>query len=195
MNTARFPATVLPLILITVLAAPALADAETPAPSEGAEIDPDISQIHGQLVPVGKHNEYRYSYPRTNVSTNPIGLLMGFYSLSLSHARTDHVVLRGDGWYYEGDDYSGSAYQVSFNAPIYFRRAYQGFFIEPGVTLRENGSDAYFGPHVLAGWHWRWDSGLNTAFAFGVGRKLGESNDAFGERSFGAGYWYVGYAF
>ncbi len=196
MNTHRIHALSLPLVLTAALAAPAAAE-ERQAPAEAPELDPDVSHIGGQLVPVGKHNEYRYSFPRANVATNPIGLLADLYSVSGSLAVSEMVALRGDVAVTNFSDNDQLGYQITANAAIYFRQMYQGFYLEPGLTLRRGERDTSsktFGPHVLAGWHWRWDSGLNTSLAFGLGREIG-SDSEFDDDIFAAGYWYVGYAF
>jgi hypothetical protein len=196
--------TLFALVALTASAGSALA--EEPAassPASSVENDPNVSQIHGQLVPVGEHNEYQYAFRRFNLSINPIGALVGLYSGSASVALGDNVALRVDGTYY--DDPTGSEHisQLGVSAPIYLRRTYQGAFVEPGFIVRKTGHDGStiekeeMGPEVLIGWHWTWDSGLNAAIAFGAGRNLHEREDGFDNQDpvFVDGYLRVGYAF
>jgi hypothetical protein len=184
------------LILTATLATPALASDRDEATERGSSLDPDISHIEGQLVPVGRHNEYRYSFPRWNVASNPLLWLTDIYGISLSHAVSDHIALRGDVTVTNFSEADRVGYQLSANAPIYFRRAYQGLYLEPGVTIRRGDSSrsrTTFGPHVLAGWHWIWDSGLNASVAFGLGRDL--NAERFDSDIFPAGYLNFGFAF
>jgi hypothetical protein len=101
-------------------------------------------------------------------------------------------------------------YELGVGVPIYFRRTYQGVFLEPGIILRRSWSDyddyddspdTEAGPQILVGWHWTWDSGLNVAAAIGAGRDIAgcqseceyyEEND---EEPFVNGYLRFGYAF
>ncbi len=130
--------------------------------------------------------------------------MLGFYSGSLSHAITDNVVLRGDVTVFSS--YEEDEGFVEFNAtvPIYFRRAYQGPFVEPGVMLREWGyGDTTAGPQVMVGWHWTYDSGWNMSFALGGGRDFSgeDSPDSYEgayeneDEPFFNGYFRIGYAF
>jgi len=175
--------------------------------------DPDVSNIHGQLVPVGDQNQYRYSFRRWNLSTNPLGMVVGFYGVSLSRAVHNNVALKGDVTFLAPVDSDDTGIELSLTAPIYLRRAYQGPFIEPGVLVRRiwSESDGMYGqasttssqevgPQVLAGWHWSWDSGLNLALALGVGRNLAHEDEAPGEHHDDSplmvnGYMRVGYSF
>jgi hypothetical protein len=170
-------------------------------PPAGGDGD-DVSHIQGTPVPVGDHNQYYYRFRRTNISTNPVGWMLGIYGLSLSYGLSNHLALRGDVNYfsYVGDDSTG--FEVGAGLPIYFRRTYSGVFLEPGFILREfdetYGDNTTFGPQVLAGWHWMWDSGLNLAIAFGVGRNWSQrdtESDYDDEEPFVNGYLRFGYAF
>lgn len=196
------------LAVSAVSAAAATAQAQpSPAPVQAAEVNAqnranDISTINGQLVEVGGHNRYRFSHPRWNVSTNPIGLMLGYYGASLSYAITDHVALRGDVNYYDPVDSDTTGTELGIGAPIYFKKMYSGMFLEPGAIIRtesSGGSDSStVGPQVLLGYHWIWDSGFNAAAAFGFGRNWNtDQSDEFAEDDelFVNGYLRIGYAF
>lgn len=173
----------------------------TPSSTDELNDDSNLSQINGTPVPVGTHNEYYYSFRRWNVSSNPLGWMIGSYGVSASYGITDNVALRGDMNYFRptgGDD----GFEIGVGAPIYFRRTYTGVFLEPGLIVRRFGDDGWSettaGPQMLAGWHWIWDSGLNVAVAAGVGRNWSTDDDAnhYGDDElFANGYLRFGYAF
>jgi hypothetical protein len=172
------------------IALPAAAE-ETAAKGE---VDPDISQINGHPVPVGDHNQYRYSYKKVNIATNPLGLVLGNFALSASFAVHPNVALRADANIYT---WLGSGHELGLGVPLYLRRVYQGPFVEPGFVVQRRdvgffGDYSQMGPQVLLGWHWSWDSGFNLAIAGGLGRNLGGSE---GGDIFPNGYLRVGYAF
>jgi len=203
----------IPMIaFLAVSAAAATAQAQpspspAPTPMRPAEVDAqnradDISTLNGQLVEVGGHNRYRFSHKTWNVSTNPIGLMLGYYGASLSYAVTDNIALRGDLNYYAPVESDATGSEIGIGAPIYFRKMYSGMFIEPGAIVRTETSDgstsSTVGPQVLLGYHWIWDSGFNAAAAFGVGRNWNTDNsDEFAEDEelFVNGYLRIGYAF
>lgn len=185
---------------MTATAGTALAQPSTVPTSEPPR--QGLSHIDGQPIKVGEHNEYYYEFKRTNVSANPLGWMIGIYGVSVSHAVSEHIALKGDVTIYNIVDTDTSGIEFSAALPIYFRRAYQGAFLEPGLMMRSFSDDdedyhsssdpsVTFGPQVLFGWHWTWDSGLNVAAAAGVGRDL-DDNDA---EPFFNGYFRVGYAF
>src|SRR5262249_33073201 len=97
---------------------------------------PQVSQINGQLVPVGQHNEYYYTFKRWNVSPSPVGWILGIYGASLSYGLSDNFALRGDISYFHPIDTDFTGLQMSISLPIYFRRTYQGIFLEPGLIVR-----------------------------------------------------------
>ena len=185
-----------------------------PAPAPPASQPPpaggdgsDLSHIHGQPIPVGDHNQYYYRFRRTNLSTNPLGWIFGIYGGSLSYGISDHLAVRGDVNYFDpvGDD-DIKGFELGVGLPIYFRRTYSGLFLEPGAIVRtfsdsgvDGGDDnSTFGPQVLVGWHWMWDSGLNFAIAFGAGRNFSRKDtesDYDDEEVFPNGYLRFGYAF
>jgi hypothetical protein len=207
------------LVALTASAASAAAQ-EAPAPAapapaaapatDSAANDANVSQIHGQLVPVGDHNQYTYDFKRWNVSTNPIGLIVGSYGASLSYGVSQNIALRGDVNYFAPVDSDVKGFELGVGAPIYLRRTYQGAFVEPGLIVRqfdieanaETGTAAEsattFGPQVLLGWHWSWDSGLNIAVALGMGRNFSSSdstNEEVDQKLFANGYLRIGYEF
>jgi len=187
----------------SVLTASTAALAQDAAP--GATSEPargKVSEINGTPIPVGSHNEYYYDIKRTNISTNPVGWVLGSYGLSASYAFTDNLAVRGDVNYYAPPGEELTGFEFGAGLPVYFRRAYQGPFLEPGVIVRsfddnEDGASAdsvtTFGPQVLAGWAWMWDSGLNISVAVGAGRNF--SNDDEHDEVFANGYLRFGYAF
>jgi hypothetical protein len=174
----------------------------------------DVCHINGQLVPCGESNTYVKKVRKTNISTNPIGLLLGDYTIAVSEAISNHVAIRGELDYLSPIDSEYTATELDISAPIYLRRTYQGAFVEPGVVIRHS-DDGYcsdgaysstsgctdshktVGPEMLLGWHWTWDSGLNVAIAGGVGRNLTASSDEYSsdDKVFANGYLKVGYAF
>lgn len=165
----------------------------------------DVSQINGQLVAVGDHNRYRDSYRKINISTNPVGMVVGLFGVSASYAVHQNVALRADFNYYApvGEDERGV--EVGVGLPIYFRKVYSGLFLEPGLMMRQisdefsDSDTTQFGPQVLVGKHWYWDSGLNLAVAGGLGRNFNtnDENEEFAEDEevFFNGYVRFGYAF
>jgi len=167
----------------------------------------DVSHINGQLVPVGEHSAYLYKVKKTNISTNPISWMFGLFGVSVSHAISDNVAIRGDVNIASFEYQSG--YEIGASLPIYFRRVYSGPFIEPGIIargLRSNesmcdfdcNSESMVGPEVMFGWHWTFDSGLNVAAAIGAARNMKRTTDEFGssgDEVQPAGYFRVGYAF
>lgn len=170
----------------------------------------EVSHINGTLVKVGEKQDYILRYRKTNISTNPIGWMLGFYGVSVSHAVSQNVAIRGDAniFSFEGSD----GYEIGASLPIYFRRVYSGPFIEPGFVMRGSKSkycdssygdcsmDTFAGPEMLFGWHWSFDSGLNVAAAFGAARDLNAENDNGYDYDSGpevepVGYFRIGYAF
>jgi hypothetical protein len=160
-------------------------------------------------------------FRKTSVATNPIGWIAGFYGVSVSHALSDNIAIRGDVNYINPiEDESTELWEVGVGMPLYLKRTFQGPFLEPGVIVRssrETEYDGYVdsagnwhernreytettaGPQVLFGWHWTWDSGFNLAMAAGAGRNITESSneDSYDgdEELFVNGYFRVGYAF
>ena len=146
--------------------------------------DANVSTMKGQLVEVGDRNRYHYNAPTFNLGVNPFGLMTGIYSFDASYALGSVANIRGDFTFNEED----STWEASIGSQIYFKKMYSGIYLEPGVLRREEGN--IFGPQVLLGKTWFWDSGMNVSLAAGVGRNLNEKDDVFGN-----GYLRVGYAF
>ncbi len=55
-----------------------------------------LSHINDLPVKVGEHSDYYYDYKKFNISTNPVGLLLGFVGISASVALSSHIALRGE---------------------------------------------------------------------------------------------------
>ena len=203
------------------LVAPVIAPVIAPAAATPANAAPhneawsNVSHINGQLVKVGERGEYLVSFKKTNISTNPIGWIFGFYGISASTAVSNNIAIRGDVNVVSIDHGYVTGYEVGGSAPIYFKRVYQGPFLEPGIIVRSltsgNGCDTansgglggssdcgntrtLVGPEVLFGWHWTFDSGLNVAMAIGAARNLGGDKMSSADIQ-PAGYFRVGYAF
>lgn len=173
-------------------APPTMVPAALPAPQ--TDDWRNVSHINGQVVKVGERGDYLYDNGKhTNVSSNPIGWMFGFYGLSISHAVHPNVAIRGDVNIYRVDGSDG--HEVGVSAPIYFRRAFQGPFLEPGVVSRgfEHSGRETVGPEMMFGWHWSFDSGLNVAMALGALRDLNSSSRSIDAEP--TGYFRVGYAF
>jgi hypothetical protein len=191
-------------------------DAPAPAAAPMTNDWSEVSHINGQLVPVGERHEYlKAQQKHFNISTNPIGWLVGFYGITVQGAVTDNITLRGNVEFLDYDFLGHtSGTQLEVGAPIYLRRAFDGPFIEPGYLYEDtmdtpwdlfgDGDSApvahhFQGPQILAGWHWTFDSGLNFAVAFGAARNLSEQMDGDGEYASDeprpVGYMRVGYAF
>jgi hypothetical protein len=175
-----------------------------PVPVPPSSTQSGTSKIEGQLVPVGEHNRYEYEYKRVNLTTNPLGYIFGSYGASVGYAVHSNLALRVDANYFDPVDGNVQGYEFGVGAPIYFRKVYSGLFLEPGFSTRffesETSSESarIYGPQVLIGWHWYWDSGLNAALAAGFGRNWTENgSDEFEDYNdiFPAGYLRFGYAF
>jgi hypothetical protein len=162
----------------------------------------NVSHINGQIVKVGERSDYLIDFKKTNISSNPIGWMLGFYGLSVSHAVSQNIAIRADGNIFDFDDDGG--YEVGLTLPIYFKRVYQGPFLEGGVMVRSINDDdcdwdnncmdtTKIGPQVMFGWHWTFDSGMNVAAAFGAFRPMNE--DKTRDDVEPAGYFRIGYAY
>lgn len=167
-----------------------------------------VSHINGTLVKVGERSDYLLRYRKTNISSNPLGWMVGFYGLSASYAVNANIAIRGDANIFSNDDFDG--YELGLSAPIYLKRMYSGPFIEPGIITRSitdknsycdtaysggsscmGDTSTMVGPEMLVGWHSTFDSGFNVAAAFGIARNLRSENNDIEP----AGYFRVGYAY
>jgi len=183
----------------------AFAQSQEPVPVEHAPpTQAATSTMQGQLVKVGERNNYEYDFKRVNISTNPLGFIFGSYGAAISYAPTSIVAVRLDANYFAPPSIGVKGLEVGIGAPIYFKKMYNGLFLEPGVTYRrvtDDDSDAsanVVGPSVSLGYHWYWDSGLNASMAFGAGRNFANNDDdAFSDLNdvFATGYLRFGYAF
>ncbi len=195
------------LTALLLTAATGIASAQ-PSQTTPAAPDPNpaptgpLSHINGTPVKVGEHREYYYGYKPVNISANPLGWIIGIYGVSGSYALNNRVAIRGDVTVYSPVDDDDEGFELNVSAPIYFRHMYSGFFLEPGIMLREyknspeDDGETTFGPMVLAGWHHTWDSGLNVSYAFGLGRDLSSDDNKFDDdEPFVNGYFRVGYNF
>ena len=174
------------------LTPPGAAEMPPPPPTAPANAAPqneawsNVSHINGTMVKVGERGDYLYKFKKTNIAVS--GAIM-------------HV-----------DD---ELTQFSATMPIYFKRAFSGPFLEPGLIIRsektysysdcydcsygggyygEEMSSSWTGPQMMLGWHWTFDSGLNLAAAFGVAKRLNNESE-YGENTEANGYFRVGYAF
>jgi hypothetical protein len=162
-----------------------------------------VSHINGHPVPVGETGHYlKTEWKKTNIASNPIGWMIGFYGVSVSHAVSDNLAFRGDVNLFDDPNSSQRGYEIGASLPIYFRRVYSGPFIEPGLIIRDGDQDdtraASVGPSVVFGWHWTFDSGFNVAVAFGLMRNLTTQRmDTYYDDDDvqPSGYFRVGYAF
>lgn len=176
-----------------------------PIPQPPPQNEPwsNVSHINGQVVPVGERTNYLYKSKSTNIASNPIGWLTGIYGLSVSQAVSSNAAIRGDVTLYNdafGDNKSG--YELGVTVPLYFRKVYSGPFVEGGVMMRDMNTDdsdgASFGPQVMFGWHWTFDSGMNVAFAGGVMKNMSKDrneDDYSDETIEPAWYFRIGYAY
>lgn len=134
-----------------------------------------------------------------NLATNPIGWFLGFYGLSIGWSGRFPVTVRVDAELIR-PRIRLSGYEIGISAPIYFRRNYDGAFVEPGLLVRDvtlsSGDDDFggmsIGPEVMLGWHWRLVPRLNVALALGVAFDVSGKFDLPVEP---AGYFRVGSTF
>jgi hypothetical protein len=157
----------------------------------------NVSHINGQLVKVGERSEYLYDNGKTtSIASNPIGWMFGFYGVSVSHAVHANVAIRGDVNLFRIGGSEG--HELGLSIPIYFRRVFQGPFLEAGLIARNFDDDCgscdnqeTIGPSVVFGWQWSFDSGFTLAMAFGAMRNINNGSDD-PEPS---GYFRIGYLF
>lgn len=141
-----------------------------------------VSRVGGQVVPVGERTHYVLDYDRWNISTNPLGYMYGDFSLGVSYAVSDNIALRVDGELQAPYSASFVGAGVAVGAPIYFRKMYDGFYLEPGFAAAggkdgDTGATALlYGPRMLVGWHWMWDSGFNISAAMGISQTWAKSS-------------------
>lgn len=158
----------------------------------------NVSNINGQIVKVGERGDYLYKWKTTSVAINPIGILAGFYGISVTHAVHPNIAIRADvNWIDFGRLDSGNhqvGHQFGLTVPIYLKRVFSGPFVELGVVERNedcSGCQEEVGPEALFGWHWTFDSGLNVSWAVGALRDVNNMN---GDGLDFDGYFRIGYA-
>jgi hypothetical protein len=171
----------------------------------------NVSHINGTPVKVGEKGDYLYRFRKTNISSNPIGWMIGIYGLSVQHAVHENVALRVDGNLFSDAFGEGeSGYELGATAQLYFRRAYSGPFLEAGIITRDLDDDyecydsaycsedlASSGPQVMVGYSTIFDSGLNMSLAFGIMKNMNAQMDEYGysgDETEPVGYFRVGYA-
>jgi len=212
-NGVQQPAAVISAPGTTAVVAPAA----TAAPQN--ESWSNVSHINGSIVPVGERNSYLYDFKKTNIQSNPLAWMFGYYQIAASHALTGNVALSVEvsGWSIEHG--SNSGYQLAATLPIYFKRTFSGPFLEPGLVINNSSSsdcyDCYtydaagnytgnspsmttrtwVGPEVMFGWAWMFDSGLNVSAAFGAAKQIGQQDQYSSSDPVPVGYFRVGYAF
>ena len=206
-------------VLFVLAASPAFAQAPgaTPsAPQAVACTELDGGRVCGaRWVAVGDESGYQHRERRTNIATNPIGLMIGFYGISVSTAVSQNLALRLDANSWSFDDARLSGYELGASLPIYLQRVYQGLFVEPGIVVHASKPHSYataaagcvdcggtsmpdrrtwVGPEVLFGVHKTFESGLNAAIALGFAKKIATS-EPMDDHPELEGYFRVGYAF
>jgi hypothetical protein len=200
-DTAASGYAVVPPSVTMPLAAPSPDEVPAPPPPQN-EPWSNVSHINGVPVPVGERNRYLYKYKHTNLQVNPFGLVIGFYDVAASRALTPNLALSVElsMVHFNGDD----AGQVAASLPIYFKRTFNGPYLEPGLVIRNEsfgcGDCGYSSStavqlEMMFGWSWMFDSGLNLSAALGLTRTLNQDSYDLGDSIGPAGYFRVGYAF
>ena len=155
------------LVTSSLLASAALGQPAPPPTEVGAPAEP------------GDHQ------PATTIASDVAGWSSGSWGagVGVSRAVARHVALHADAaLVYAPSDHT-RGYQFGASVPIYFRRAFSGLFLEPGVSVRRvkpdcsdcmaaagpvYHSDVDVGLATLVGWQWTLRSGLSVAAALGV---------------------------
>ena len=169
-------------------------------------------QTEGQLVPVGEKNRYSFRYKKWNVWTNPFGFFFGNFSLGGSYAFNQNmkVNVAPDFIYFFASDPAIVGGGLTLSTSIFFKKVYDGFYLEPGARILYISQEETFGngtvdgfaggPQLIGGWAWIWDSGFNINLGLGMGYYFGqigdnvEDTDTF-DGIFPAGNLQFGYAF
>jgi hypothetical protein len=209
-------ATSAPASVTTALAPPGAADMP-PAPPAAPQNEDwnNVSHINGSIVPVGERNAYLYAAKKTNISSDPLAWMFGYYQIAGSHALSQNLAVSVElsGWSTENGNNTG--YSVAATLPIYLKRTFSGPFLEPGLVVHHDGNTGGYyydascvdctmttsrdwaGPEVMIGWAWMFDSGLNMSAAFGAAKRVQDSQASSYSSSDPEpfGYFRVGYAF
>jgi len=115
--------------------------------------------------------------PRTTISTDPIGLLRGTTSLSLTRSVHRHIAIRGNGAIREMIGFPDAWYELGLGAQLFLDASGDGPFVEGGLVARSipisfdaTGVDhlRLFGPAAYVGWQRTFSSGLMLAIAIGT---------------------------
>lgn len=161
------------------------------------EDEKNVSKVAGQIVPDGDRHQYYLDHKTWNVSTNPFGLLYGSYSATGAYAFHKNFAVQLDLNYYDALSSSDAVTEMSLSVPIYFRKVYNGFFVDPGIVYKSTRDDGktknISGPQVMLGYTWMWDSGLNVTAAAGIHRNLQAKHDD--QKIYGNASLRLGYAF
>jgi hypothetical protein len=174
----------------------------------------NVSHINGSIVPVGDRNAYLYTFKKNNLQSNPLAWMFGYYQIAAQHALSQNIAVSVElsGWSTNHGNDSG--YSVAATLPIYFKRAFSGPFLEPGVVIHNDSNSSCYcnydstssqsssghtwaGPEVMFGWAWMFDSGLNVSAAFGAAKRLSDNttNSYSSDDPKPVGYFRVGYSF
>jgi hypothetical protein len=175
----------------------------------------NVSHINGQIVKVGERGDYLINnHQHTNIAVDPFGPFVGYYDASITHAISQNIAVSGSLAVWTMENGSHTGYQATGSLPIFFRRTFSGPYLEPGLITRSSSysdpyacsgcasdstSHSWFGPELLFGWQWTFDSGLNIAMAAGVAKRATDSSSDMTTSSSSGneanGYFRVGYAF
>jgi hypothetical protein len=136
--------------------------------------------------------------PRWNISSNPVGWIVGVYGASITAGLAENLAIRADANYFTPIATEAKGFELGAGLPIYVDRTFDGLYFEPGFIVRRYGDDRaepVYGPQLLAGWHWIWNNRLNVAVAAGVGRDIRGAGDTTHANFFLNGSLRFGYAF
>src|SRR5690606_12632549 len=123
---------------------------------------------------------YRHTYKTWNVWTNPFGFFFGSFNLGVSYAFHQNLKVNASPTfiYFFSADPKVVGGGLTLSTTVFFKKMYDGFYLEPGVTAlyvsqdRDVGSSTVKGmvggPQLIGGWGWVWDSGFNINLGFGL---------------------------
>lgn len=177
----------IPLALALALAVPGKARADHEPGTANVCTDVPVAMAPQQM-----------SSPRWNIASNPLGWIVGVYGASITAGLAENLAVRADANYFTPIATESKGFELGAGLPIYIDRTFDGLYFEPGFIVRRYGDDRaehLFGPQLLAGWHWIWNSRLNVAVAAGVGRDIRGARDTTHANFFLNGSLRFGYAF
>ena len=146
-------------------------------------------QTEGQLVPVGERNKYSFRYNPWSVWTNPFGFFFGGFGLGVSYAFNPNIKVNvaPEYIYFFHSDPPVIGGGLTLSTSIFFKKVYDGFYLEPGARILYLSQEEFFGrkkldgfiggPQLIAGWGWIWDSGFNINIGGGLGYYFGKFGD------------------